>query len=147
MKILIIEDDKNSARLMCIFLKQYGACDIAQDGLMGLEYVSKALADGLPYDLVMVDIMMPHLNGLDTLRAIRTMENKYAIPKDKQVKAIMTSALESDGLRIEAYESGCLAYVRKPINFELLKAILMDEFSGLGLDVSLEPTLLTVEEV
>lgn len=137
MKILIIEDDKNSAHLMCLFLKQFGDCEIAQDGLMGLEYVSKSLADGTPYSLLILDMMMPHLNGLDTLRAIRVLESKHAVPKDQQVKAIMTSAMESDGLRIEAYESGCLAYVRKPINFEFLKAILLDEFGNLGVDTSL----------
>jgi two-component system chemotaxis response regulator CheY len=128
MNILIIEDDKNSASLMAHFMKRYGTCDIARDGLEGLAKVLEAFHENKHYDLLVVDIMMPNMNGLDTLQKIKEIENNHLIPKDKQAKSIVISALDGDTVRIESYERGSLAFIRKPVDFIKLENIMKDEF-------------------
>lgn len=128
MKILIVEDDKNSAKIMAHFLSQYGTCQIVSDGLEAMATVMEAYRVSEPYDLLFIDIMMPNLNGIDTLKGIRDFELQQNIEKGNRVKAIMTSALSGDVIRIEAYEQGCTAYLNKPINFQHLERILKDEF-------------------
>lgn len=129
MNILIIEDDKNSASLMAHFMKKYGICDIARDGLEGLAKVLEGFQENKLYDLLIVDIMMPNMNGLDTLKKIKEIENNHLIPKEKQAKSIVVSALDGDTVRIESYERGSLAYIRKPLDFSKLENIMKDEFN------------------
>lgn len=128
MKILIVEDDKNSMKLMIHFMNRFGTCNTADDGLQAVAAVMDAYKAGECYDLLIMDIMMPNLDGLETLQSIRAYEERRGIPKERFVKAIMVSALSGDTIRAEAYEKGCMAYMRKPIDFDKLERIIRDEF-------------------
>lgn len=129
MKILIVEDDKNSLKLMAHFLKRFGVCDTASDGLEAVAAVMEAYRTEQPYDLLVLDIMMPNMDGIETLQSIRSYEAKRMIPKEQSLKTIMVSALTGDTVRIEAYEKGCMAYIRKPVDFHLMERIIRDELA------------------
>jgi two-component system chemotaxis response regulator CheY len=60
--------------------------------------------------------MMPKVDGVKTLRAIRELEKQYDIAQDKRVKIIMTTALAEAQLVRTAFEYGCEAYAAKPID-------------------------------
>ena len=68
MKTLIVEDDFTSRLLMQELLKGFGMVNVAVDGQEGVEAVRLALKNGEPYNLVCLDIMMPELDGQQTLR-------------------------------------------------------------------------------
>lgn len=118
MRILIAEDDHASRRFLSKFLSVYGECDITVDGMEALEAYMMALNEGKPYDLVCLDIMMPELDGVKTLKAIRDIEKEKRIEESGRAKIIMTTALDGTDTVLNAFETGCEAYAAKPINTE-----------------------------
>lgn len=120
MRILIAEDDLAGRKLLQKFLGKYGECDIVVDGLEALDAFLAAQKAEKPYELVCLDIMMPKLDGLKTLKAIRDIEKQTGIPEEARVKIIMTTALNDRKTVLEAYDSGCEAYAWKPIDLEKL---------------------------
>ena len=115
LKILIAEDDLASRKFLSAFLSKYGECDIVVDGLEAIDAYMISMREKKPYDLICLDIMMPKIDGVKVLKAIREMEiNKFILP-DKRVKIIMTTALSGADLVQEAFQYGCEAYASKPI--------------------------------
>jgi two-component system chemotaxis response regulator CheY len=129
MKILIAEDDYASRKFMYSFLSKYGECDLAVDGMEAVESFIIAIKEQRPYDLVCLDIMMPRLNGIKTLKAMRDIENKEGVLESNRSKIIMTTALDDAETVLESYKKDCEAYAVKPIN--LLKFV--EVMTNLGL--------------
>ena len=92
MKTLIVEDDFISRRILAQMLSPYGDCDIAIDGEEAFLAFQLALDADAPYDLVCMDIMMPHLDGQGALKLIRAFEKDRGIAEAQGVKVFMTSA-------------------------------------------------------
>lgn len=117
MKSLIVEDDSVSQRIMEAYLSPYGKCDIAGNGLIGLEKFKIAFDNGDSYDLISLDIMMPKMSGHEALRLIREYENHYGIYGGECVKIIMTTALDDSKNINEAFRNQCEAYLIKPVSY------------------------------
>lgn len=127
MRILIVEDDFVSRRVLQKFLSVYGECDIAVDGTEAMTAFSLALLEGKPYTLVCLDIMMPAMNGQQVLKALRTYEAEAGIPPEHETRVVMTTALDSPRDVVEAYyQGGCTAYLVKPIEKGKLLATLRE---------------------
>ena len=108
-KILLVEDEEKLARFVELELKHEGyAVDKAFDGREGLE---KAEAGG--YDLLLLDIMLPGLNGLEVLRRLR---------KSSTVPVIMLTARDAVMDKVTGLDMGADDYVTKPFSIEELLA-------------------------
>lgn len=130
MRILIVEDDFVGRKVMQRLLREYGDCDIAVDGLEAVKAFDLAWEAGTPYDVLFLDIMMPNMTGHDALRIIRAKEKERGIPSAKEVKVIMTSALDDvKNVTQSFFHGGATAYLVKPIEREKL----LDELAKLGL--------------
>lgn len=130
MKTLVVEDDFISRRMLAQMLSPYGTCDIAIDGEEALLAFKLGLDEAAPYDLVCMDIMMPHMDGQDALKLIRALEKERGIAEAQGVKVVMTSAKEDPRDVVEAmYQGGATVYIVKPI----VKQRLLQELTGLGL--------------
>ena len=116
MRILIAEDDFASRKFLYKFLSSYGECDMTIDGSETLEAFSLAYEEGVPYELVCLDIMMPKMDGIKVLKAIREVEQGLGISEKERVKIIMTTALNDVKNVYDSFETGCQAYASKPIN-------------------------------
>ena len=116
MKILLAEDDFVTRKFMVNFLSKYGECDVTVDGMEAVDAFMMALEDGEPYDLVCLDIMMPEMDGYQSLVGIRNLEKERNVPADKAVKVIMTTALNDEKNVKMAFELGCTVYSGKPID-------------------------------
>ena len=116
MKILLAEDDFVTRKFMVNFLSKYGECDVTVDGMEAVDAFMMALEDGEPYDLICLDIMMPVMDGYQALMGIRNLEKQNNIPKEKEVKVIMTTALNEEQNVKMAFELGCTIYSGKPID-------------------------------
>lgn len=116
MKILIAEDDLASRIFLSEFLSAYGICDLTVDGIEALDAFLLALDEGAPYDLICLDIMMPKVDGLKALKAIRDIERQRNVGDKDKVKVIMTTALTDTDDVYEAFATGCEAYAAKPID-------------------------------
>ncbi|MDY6045160.1 MAG: response regulator [Peptoniphilus sp.] len=103
MKILIAEDETAIAEIIAYNLSNEGyKTDIASDGVECLEKF-----DEVAPDLVLLDVMMPRMDGFETLREIR---------KKSRVPVIMLTAKDSEGDRIRGLELGADDYVVKPFS-------------------------------
>lgn len=124
MRILIAEDDFASRKFLNKFLSSYGECDITINGVEAVDAFEMALDEGKPYDLICLDIMMPKLDGIKTLKAIREIETTRNIGKENKVKIIMTTALMDIKNVYDSFDSGCEAYASKPIDTEKLLEVM-----------------------
>ncbi len=110
MNILVIEDDKRVAGLIERGLSEQGFnVTLAYDGLSG-----KKLALENSYDLVITDIIMPGLDGIDLCREIRQ--------KDPDLPIIMLTALGTTDDKVEGFDAGADDYLVKPFEMRELLA-------------------------
>ena len=127
MRILIIEDDIFSQRLIKHYATLYGKCTTAMNGKEGLETFFEALNNN-PFDLIFLDIMMPEMNGQDVLKLIRSIESQYNIPAGKGAKIIMVTAREDSKNIMQAFREQCDGYLKKPIS----KKLFIEQLNNLG---------------
>ena len=103
MRILVVEDDFGSRRMMQKLLESYGDVDIVVDGEEAVEAFRMAWEDSKPYKLIFMDIMMPKMDGHEALKRIRELEREMGVKSADEAKVIMTSVLEDPKNVIEAY--------------------------------------------
>lgn len=120
MRILIAEDDMISRKFLSKFLSKYGECDIVVDGMEALDAYLISVKENSPYDVICLDIMMPKVDGVKVLKAIRDFEKQRGIATDRKVKIIMITALDDTEYVHKAFELGCEAYAAKPIDTDKL---------------------------
>ena len=120
MKILIAEDDLVSRKFLLKFFSGYGECDVVVDGLEALDAYLMAVKDNSSYDLICLDIMMPKVDGVKVLKAIRDYENQSGVLPEKKAKVIMISALADTQYVHNAFDIGCEAYAAKPVDINKL---------------------------
>ena len=110
--ILIIEDEKDIAELLEFNLEnnEYKT-SIANNGELGLEK-----ARTLNPDLILLDLMLPGIHGLDVCRVLKTDE------KMKETAIIMLTALGQEENIVEGLEAGADDYITKPFSFKVLMA-------------------------
>ena len=128
-RILIMEDDLVSGRLMQRYLDSYGECNLVTDGKKAIEAFEQAMETENRYHLIILDIMVPEINGKDVLKKIRELEMEKRIPEQGRTKVIMTTALSDSGNIIDSFTYKCDAYLIKPID----KKKLLGEIVHLGI--------------
>lgn len=119
-RFLVVDDDSTCRDLLQLLLSRYGQCDLAHDGREAIGAYRIALDSGHPYDLVCLDIMMPHIDGHETLKAIRLIEAERHVLGSDGVPVLMLTASEDPKDCIRAFTEGCECYVPKPIREKAL---------------------------
>ena len=110
MKLLLVEDDIEISELLTEVLNAEGyIVDVAGDGKEGWDFV-----EFCDYDLIMLDVMLPKLNGVDLCRRLRA--------KDYQMPIIMLTAKDSTEDKINSLDAGADDYVVKPYKLRELLA-------------------------
>jgi len=116
-RILVVEDDFGSRRMMQKLLEEYGSVDVVVDGEEAVSAFKLAAADKTPYDLIFLDIMMPKMDGQEALKLIRAYEKESGVSPMNETKVIMTTVLEDPKNVIEAYfKGGATTYIVKPVD-------------------------------
>jgi len=107
-RILIAEDNQINVLLAKQFMKQWDVeCDVAENGVIAYELIQTN-----NYDLVLMDLQMPEMDGYETTEKVRKLPGtKYA---DLPIIALTASAMLD--IKDKAFESGMNDYVSKPFN-------------------------------
>ncbi|PEO25607.1 DNA-binding response regulator [Bacillus toyonensis] len=105
--ILVVEDDQEIQELIKQFLmtQQYKVI-VASDGLEGMKQFNKQ-----SFDLILLDVMMPNLNGFEVAKMIRSQSN---------IPIIMLTALEEEHDQMKGFDLGIDDYITKPFSFHVL---------------------------
>ncbi|WP_219374589.1 response regulator transcription factor [Bacillus mycoides] len=105
--ILVVEDDQEIQELIKQFLmtQQYTVI-VASDGLEGMKQFNKQ-----SFDLILLDVMMPNLNGFEVAKMIRSQSN---------TPIIMLTALEEEQDQMKGFDLGVDDYITKPFSFHVL---------------------------
>lgn len=110
--ILVVDDNEMNRDMLSRRLKRQGfTVEMAEHGQMALD-----MLDERPYGLLLLDVMMPHMNGYEVLERLKSDETKRHIP------VIMISAVDDLDSVVKCIELGADDYLFKPFNPILLKA-------------------------
>lgn len=128
MRALIVEDEFLSRKVLRSFLLALFEVEVVVNGREAVEAFRLAHNEGQPYDLILMDIMMPEVDGIEALHRIRSLEEKDKL--QPKVKVIMTTALDDPQTVIKTFYDGeASAYIVKPV----AKDKLYKELEKLGL--------------
>ena len=112
MRILVVEDEKHINHLISETLSDEGYnVDICYNGIEALEYISC-----IAYDVIVLDIMMPKMNGLELLRIIRSRKDLTPV--------LLLTARDSVADKVAGLDTGADYYLVKPFDFQELIAVI-----------------------
>ena len=116
MRCLIVEDNELAREGLRYFLTDHAEIELAVNGREAVDAFEAGLARQQPFDLVLLDIIMPEMDGQQALKLIRLAEQHDLAPDRKKAIIIMTTALNSPENMEEAlWEGDCTDYLVKPI--------------------------------
>jgi two-component system response regulator len=116
-KILLVEDNRDDVKLTLRALKSNNITNeviVAEDGVQALEYLFGTEGGSVPSEMpavVLLDLKLPKLNGMEVLQRIRSNERTRLLPV-----VILTSSDEERDV-LDGYSFGANSYVRKPVDF------------------------------
>jgi CheY-like chemotaxis protein len=114
MKVLLVEDFDDTRQLMRMFLEWQGCSVVeAADGREAVAY-----ATGTGFNLIMMDLNLPVLDGYEATRQI------LSHPQSRHIPVVAFSAQCSGERRRKAFEAGCLDCIEKPMDFDKIEGVL-----------------------
>lgn len=131
MKILIVDDEVVSRKKAQKILSQFGECDLAVSGKEAIDAFKRSHKQEYPYDLIIMDVLLPDMDGIETLKNMREWEeSELKIPFVKGVKVLMVTATGLANV-IPSFYEGCQGYIVKPFTKEKL----VDAINNVGFDL------------
>lgn len=123
-KILIVDDEIKACDFLRKILESKGfSVTVSNSGESALEKVKTEM-----HDVVLLDIKMPGMDGMETLRRIRQFDNKVVI--------IMLTAVHDEGIAKDALTKGADDYMTKPINVEYLVSLMIPVYTEMRSNVN-----------
>ncbi|RMG42361.1 MAG: response regulator [Candidatus Dadabacteria bacterium] len=120
MRVLIVEDESVSAKLLESIVAPYGETVRVKNGEEAFDAFCDADEQGRPFDLILLDIKMPEVDGQEALTAIREYEEARGRVQSDGVKIIMTTGCDDLQNHHYSHVAGCNDYLTKPIEPEVL---------------------------
>lgn len=120
LQILVVEDNMINQRLIMAALKRMGhQVECAMNGEIAVSKFQEK-----SYDAILMDIMMPVMDGVTACREIRKLEEDAGIPKEKRIKIIAVTANAFEDDRDRLLEAGMNDMMNKPIDIDELDRML-----------------------
>jgi len=117
-KILVVDDEEN----MRVLLKRVLGKEGYQVECADLGKTALLLAKDNLFDLAVVDVCMPEMDGLEVLKKLKSI--------NRQLPVVIISAYPSWGRKQAAERMGCAAYLSKPVDMKYLKQLIKKELAG-----------------
>ncbi|MEO5354205.1 MAG: response regulator [Magnetococcus sp. XQGC-1] len=120
LKILIADDQLIYRETLRVFLQPYGKCVLVEDGAQAVQAFQEALAANDPFQLVLLDIQMPNMDGQEALMQIRKLEKQkhgLSLSSCEYSYVLMQTSLDDPAQLVTAYKEGhCNGYIVKPVD-------------------------------
>lgn len=127
MRILVVDDDYASRLKLKALLHSIGDVDSASDGELALCMFEKAIQEGVPYELVTMDIGLPDMRGHEVVQRMRQVEDAtQAYLADSEMKVLMITGMQDAKNIIASFRGGCEGYLVKPVTREKLQESLKE---------------------
>lgn len=123
MKILIVDDNKQSRIILDRFLAEKGTIHTAADGDEALAYFKQSVQEKHYYDLFFLDIMLNGIDGHTLLKKLKNFVKKY-YPDPEKRKFVLVTALADSLNIIQGFKEGCDSYLVKPVTREKLSEVM-----------------------
>jgi two-component system chemotaxis response regulator CheY len=121
MKALIIDDDPISRLFFEEVLAPHASTLCTATGAEGVVAFNQALCSGNRSDAVLMDILMPGMDGHQTLEKIRNLEREACLPADAESVVIMVSSLNNaQNVNRAFFQGGAMSFLAKPVDPEEL---------------------------
>jgi signal transduction histidine kinase/CheY-like chemotaxis protein/HPt (histidine-containing phosphotransfer) domain-containing protein len=122
MRILLADDNAVNQRMALLLLERLSqSADVVSNGVEAVEAATR-----LPYDLILMDVLMPEMDGLEAMRCIRDR-----LPPDKQPRIVAMTANALSGDRERCLQAGMDDYISKPIQLSELAQVIERNRPGL----------------
>ncbi|GAB7340585.1 hypothetical protein MBLNU457_6996t1 [Dothideomycetes sp. NU457] len=123
--VLLVDDNKINVNLLVQFARKFNlTCEEAYNGLEAVSKFKQAHSVGRLFDVILMDISMPVMDGIEATRAIREYEEDNHV---ERTQIIALSAFTSADTQQEARSNGVDVYLAKPVKFGQLKKLLLDK--------------------
>jgi two-component system, chemotaxis family, chemotaxis protein CheY len=121
MRILIVDDEMVSRTKLELIMEYFGDCQTVDHGDDALAAFHEAHRDGEPFNLIMLDIKLPGMDGIQLLSAIRNAEKELNIENSRRAKILMISSYRDKDRIVASIQSGCDDYIGKPFDLDLIR--------------------------
>lgn len=135
-KTLVVDDELVSRKKIQKIMDTLGECEAVEGGRDAIAAFTKALENGVPFDLITLDIALPDMDGTEVLYEIREIEKGENTPAEKQVKILIVTARSDKDSIITCIQAGCDDYIVKPFNREMVIKKLEKIMSGQRISVA-----------
>ena len=125
MRVLVVDDEYGCGVKLKTIFSQYGDCDLAPDGEIALMLFKASFIQGVPYNLISLDLGLPGMGGQEVLRSIRNIE-KVMSRQDhhERVKILVISGSADKGDVLTAKHQGIDGYLIKPVSSDYVGSIM-----------------------
>jgi|GEM_PF-373293 len=121
MRILIVDDEMVSRTKLELIMEYFGDCNTADHGDDAMAAFLNAHRADDPFDLIMLDINLPGMDGIQLLAAIRNAEQELDIDQPRKAKILMTTSYRDKDRIVASVQSGCDDYIGKPFDLNLIR--------------------------
>lgn len=127
LNVLTVDDDEVTQFHANQLLQPFGRVRMAYSGMDAIARVKESIACGENYQLILMDVIMPGLDGLTTVREIVGCYNESRIPLERRPKIVMLTSVDERDTQIDAlYACGADHYMTKPLDSDTLTGILLE---------------------
>lgn len=126
MKILVVDDEMVSRCKPQKIMLNFGQCQAVESGAAALTAFKDAWAHWTPFDLMTLDVVMPGMDGMETLFEIRKMESQNGVATHNRVKVLMVSGQSKRDTVITCIQAGCDDYIIKPFDLQLVRQKILE---------------------
>lgn len=129
MRFLIVDDDESIHLFLQVILAPYGECATASTGERAVEMFSNARDEGRPFDVVLMDILMPGMDGHQAAELMRAREKTDAVAeKDSFKLAMITCVVDDTSVDKAFFNTRACLYIVKPLDRNKVVSELREHF-------------------